>query len=114
MKDASSRTVIELREWGEVFLPGALLTPADRRLTEALRSSSRLVIDELAAGLRVSSQSWVGLVRFDTFDVRIVPKLADGNARLVQMLALTGGMNAAWQNQARRRLSAEPLPDLLD
>jgi 5-methylcytosine-specific restriction enzyme subunit McrC len=106
--------LVELSEWDEYFIPNIALTPADRRLATQLLPARRLLLDELQTGLRIRSQSWVGLVRFENFDVRIVPKLTHGNARLVQMLALTGGITAAWQNDALRTLHAERVPDLLD
>jgi 5-methylcytosine-specific restriction enzyme subunit McrC len=106
--------VVELSEWADIHLPGTSLTAADRHLAEQLGSSRRLYVDELLSGVRIRSQSWVGLVRFDGFDVRIIPKLADGNARLIQILALTGGIKPGWQSGALRTLDAQHVPDLLD
>jgi len=106
--------VLEISEWDEHFVPGATFSPNDRQLAQQLLPSRRLIVDEMLNGIRIRSQSWVGLVRFDGFDVRIIPKLSDGNARLVQMLALTGGLDEAWHSQASRTLRAERQEDLLD
>jgi 5-methylcytosine-specific restriction enzyme subunit McrC len=106
--------LVELSEWDERFIPNAALSPRDRRLADELLRLRRMTIDELTSGLRIRSQSWVGLIRFESFDLRVVPKLADGNIRLVQMLALTGGLKAAWQSAAIRTLRPERTADLLD
>jgi 5-methylcytosine-specific restriction enzyme subunit McrC len=111
---AKTSSVREISEWDELFIPGAILSANDRQLAQQLAPSRRLLVDEMLSGIRIRSQSWVGLVRFDRFDVRVVPKLSDGNARLVQMLALTGGLDVAWHSQATRELHAESADDLLD
>ena len=108
------RVVLEISEWDERFVPDAALSANDRCIAEQLLTSRRLIVEEMVDGIRVRSQSWVGLIRFDEFDVRIIPKLADGNARLVQVLALTGGISEAWHIQAIRTLLPENVPDLLD
>jgi 5-methylcytosine-specific restriction enzyme subunit McrC len=113
VKPSATSDVVELREWDERLIPN-VLSPDDRLLAEQLAISRRLVVDELTTGLRIRSQCWVGLIQFETFALRVVPKLADGNIRLVQMLALTGGLNAAWQNDTIRTLLAARTPDLLD
>ena len=114
MIQAVMHGLVELSEWDESLIPGATLTPSDRRVAEQLISSRRLFVDEMTTGVRIRSQSWVSLIRFERFDIRVVPKLADGNMRLVQMLAMTGGVRAAWQNEAIRTLHAESGRDLLD
>jgi 5-methylcytosine-specific restriction enzyme subunit McrC len=114
MTPAGAGGVVELSEWDEVFIPNAALTPSDRRIVGQLFPYRRLLFDELTTGLRIRAQSWVGLIRLENFDLRVVPKLADGNAKLVQMLAITGGIRAAWQNEAIRTVHAERVPDLLD
>ncbi len=113
MTVAVAKCVVELSEWEERLIP-AILTPSDRHLAEQLSTAGRLVVEELTTGFRIRSQSWVGLISFERFDLRVVPKLKDGNTRLVQMLALTGGIKAAWQNEAVRTLQAERVSDLLD
>ena len=114
MMQAVVSSALEMNEWDELFVPGTTLSPSDRRIAEQLSPAGRLFVDELTTGVRIRSQSWVGLVRFERFDIRVVPKLADGNARLVQMLAMTGGVRAAWQNEANRTLRAESGRDILD
>ncbi len=114
MSPAPNIGLVELSEWDERFIPNAALSPSDRRLADELLRLRRLTIDELTSGLRIRSQSWVGLVRFERFDLRVVPKLADGNIRLVQLLTLTGGLKATWQSAAIRTLRPERTADLLD
>jgi 5-methylcytosine-specific restriction enzyme subunit McrC len=106
--------LVELSEWDERFIPNAALSSGDRCLAQTLLHARRLIIDELPDGLRIRSQSWVGLIRFERFDLRVAPKLTDGYLRLVQMLALTGGIKAAWHSAAMRTLRAEKAADLLD
>jgi 5-methylcytosine-specific restriction enzyme subunit McrC len=52
------------------------------------------VIDELLSGLRVRSRSWVGVIRFSTFELRVVPKLVGGDPGLVRMIDYTSGLDS--------------------
>jgi 5-methylcytosine-specific restriction enzyme subunit McrC len=103
-----------LGEWDELILDHPPLSPEDRALAAQLASSNRLIAEELAQGLRLRFRSWAGLIRFSRFDLRIVPKLADGYARLIQMLALTGGLAPAWPIRALLTHRPDSAPDLLD
>ena len=43
-------------------------------------------IDELRSGLRVQASSWIGIVRLDEVEIRIVPKLMEGHLGLARLL----------------------------
>ena len=88
--------IIELAEWGQREVPDLQLTAEDRVLAKTLTSmrSGRLRVDELRRGLRITASSWVGVVRFSNFEVRVVPKLAGHNLRLVEMIEFTSGLDA--------------------
>ena len=106
---------ISLAEWQEVHLPGRSLSPKDRELAAQLGGEAgRVDIDELRDGLRVCARSWVGVLRFESFEVRILPKLAGGNLGLVEMLAFTSGLNALRRNKGQRLLQTDPDGGLFD
>jgi 5-methylcytosine-specific restriction enzyme subunit McrC len=87
---------IELREWRHCFIPDRVLSTAARAVADDLRSSEggRLLIDELRDGLRITSQAWVGVVRLDDLEIRVVPKLAGkDHAALIDMIELTRGLD---------------------
>lgn len=101
--------VLELAEWESGRrAPVDELADADRQLASALRESDggRLLIDERRDGVWVSAESWVGVVRFSDFEVRVVPKLAGGNLGVVRMLDYASGINALRRNDAARQLEA--------
>ena len=99
----SVRVLPSLREWETRTFDQIKLTSVDRelcaRFTEGKKG--RLQIDELREGVRVSSRSWVGVVRLDTIEIRIVPKLAGDQLGLVRLLEFTSGI------EGLRRLDAE-------
>jgi 5-methylcytosine-specific restriction enzyme subunit McrC len=105
-----------VEEWQKKLLPGLTLSPNDRKLAAQLSHGEAgwVGIDELRTGVRVQARSWVGVMRFDTFEVRIVPKLAGGNLKLVQMLALTGGLDALRRSRGLRQIEAEEDAHLFD
>jgi 5-methylcytosine-specific restriction enzyme subunit McrC len=94
---------ITLREW-ETQEHGIILSEQDRDLARHLRADQRIVVDELRTGVRISATSWVGLVRFDAVDVRVIPKLAGGNIGLVQMVEVATGLSALHRLPAVRPL----------
>jgi 5-methylcytosine-specific restriction enzyme subunit McrC len=110
------RPVIELEEWRQVVRPDLELTDADRALAATLAQGQegRLVVEELRAGLRVRATSWVGLVRFAGFDVRVAPKLAGEHVGLVQMLEFAAGLPGLRRLAASRTLEVMPDLDLFD
>jgi 5-methylcytosine-specific restriction enzyme subunit McrC len=67
----------------------------------------RLFVEELRSGVRVSATSWVGVARFEQFEVRVVPKLAGGNLGLVGMIEFATGLNSLRRNSGARTLAAE-------
>lgn len=101
--------VHEVAEWGSLLIDDARLSDADRRLVASLgqEQTARVVVDELATGVRLRARAWVGVLRFDEFEVRIVPKLAGENLGLVRLLEFTGGIGALRRLPGRRRLEVE-------
>ena len=108
--------VYTLTEWQTALLPDLSLTVADRPLAASLTGgdAGRLDIDELRGGIRIGARSWVGVVRFQNFEVRIIPKSAGGQAGLVQMLTLTGGLKALRRNRGQRYLAVAESAHLFD
>ena len=94
---ASSLPVCELREWEQSPpLPYGPPQAADLALTETLGSSgtSPLAVTWLHDGtVRVTARSWVGVVRFSSFEVRVVPKLVGGNLGVLAMVDYASGLN---------------------
>ena len=105
-----------LTEWQTRNLPELSLSAADQQLAESLKAgdAGRLDVDELRQGIRIRARSWVGVIRFQNFEVRITPKLAGGNAGVVQMLTLTSGLSALRRNRGRRYLDVEESVHLFD
>lgn len=95
-------------EW-ESRVVSATLGPSDLRLKEELGSGEdgRLLIEELKAGVRITARSWVGVVRFENFEVQIRPKLAGDNIGLVEMIEFTTGVTAIRRNSSARTLHTE-------
>lgn len=117
MRDAiNDREVITLSEWeGPVLLAGRQLVPADRLIAERLSADKRLVIEEMRGGLRVSATSWIGVVRLQGLELRIVPKYAGDDLGVLRMLDYASGFNSLAQYDAMRTLQTEgrSLLDLL-
>jgi 5-methylcytosine-specific restriction enzyme subunit McrC len=94
---------IELREWRQCFIPDRQLSAASRSIAEDLRTAEggRLIIDELRDGLRVTSQAWIGVVRLDDLEIRVVPKLAGkDHGALIDMIELTRGLDVLARTRA--------------
>ena len=99
--------LIELAEWETGRrAPVNELSDADRELATALREADggRLVIDERRDGVWISAKSWVGVVRFNDFEIRVVPKLSGGNLGVVRMLDYASGVDALRRVDAVRDL----------
>jgi 5-methylcytosine-specific restriction enzyme subunit McrC len=107
---AQQRTIITLNEW-ETREDAVQLAPEDGRLVQSLRATgdTRLGIDELRSGLRLSARSWVGVVRFSNFEVRILPKMAGGNVGLVKLVDYAAGLEALDRHPADHSIDAEGL-----
>jgi 5-methylcytosine-specific restriction enzyme subunit McrC len=85
----------DLGEWQTLVLPGeTLATSADRALAETLAQQQRAVVEELRDGVRVRALSWIGVIRFTRFEVRIHPKLAGGDAVVARLIDYVGGLDA--------------------
>lgn len=100
---------VELAEWQSQVIPGQVLTAADHRLKESLEAGEegRLVVEELRAGVRVTARSWVGVVRFERFTVRVAPKLAGDSIGLVRMIEFATGLDALRRSAGVRSLSTD-------
>jgi 5-methylcytosine-specific restriction enzyme subunit McrC len=105
----SEFTVVDLAEWQTVErgdLPD--LTDGDLALAAALaEGDGRLIVEELRDFTRIRSTSWVGVVRFSTFEVHVVPKYVGGNLGILQMLSFTRGLDALERAPAIRQLSTD-------
>ena len=90
----SSANIIRLSEWECRTFPQCHLSEADHELRNHLGEDGegRLQIDELREGLRVRATSWVGVVRLETIEIRVFPKLAGGHQWLARLLDFTSGI----------------------
>ena len=106
-----------LQEWGSIDLKGQSLMAEDHPLAVRLasESESRLSVDELRGGLRITARSWVGVVRFHGFEIQVVPKLAGNNLGLVELIDYARGLDALDHHPAVRTLqgSGSCLLDLI-
>jgi 5-methylcytosine-specific restriction enzyme subunit McrC len=99
--------VVELSEWERrKRAPVNDLTDPDRQLATSLREADggRLIVDESRDGVWLSATSWVGVVRFAFFEVRVVPKLAGGNLGILRMLDYSLGVGALRRYETLRKL----------
>jgi 5-methylcytosine-specific restriction enzyme subunit McrC len=102
--------VVQLTEWESGRrAPVDELSDTDRELADALRTADggRIIVEERRDGVWVSAQSWVGVVRFSEFEVRVVPKLAGGNLGVVRMLDYASGVGALRRQAAQRQLETK-------
>jgi 5-methylcytosine-specific restriction enzyme subunit McrC len=101
-------TIVNLTEWQRVFCADLVLSDADRQLAETLGNGEdgRIEIDELRTGIRITASSWVGVVRFENFEIRIAPKLTGGNLGLIEMLEFISGIDALRRYKNIRHLNA--------
>jgi 5-methylcytosine-specific restriction enzyme subunit McrC len=107
--------IFEVNEWKELLIPGLSLSHKDRRFAKQLgEDEGRLEILELQEGIRIRAKSWVGVLRFENFQLNITPKLAGNNLGLVEMLAFTMGIDALRRNKGLRLLDFEHEGGLLD
>src|SRR5262245_30018734 len=99
---------LELTEWDSREIAGQVLSEADRDLKRELEAGEgRLIVDELRTGVRVTARPWVGVVRFEHFEVRVIPKLAGDNLALVQMVEFATGLDALRRSSGARTLATE-------
>lgn len=98
--------VVSLAEWSSEVIPDLALSAEDRRMVDKLDEAgrSRLRIEELRKGLRITSSSWVGVVRLSQLEIRVVPKLAGEQVGLVRLIEFTTGLDALRRTPAVRTL----------
>lgn len=101
--------VYEIAEWKSLVVEGASLSAPDRQLAAELAAgeAGRLIVEELRSGVRVSATSWVGVARFERFEVCVTPKLAGGNLGLVEMIEFATGLDALRRSSGVRTLETE-------
>ncbi|TVR25229.1 MAG: hypothetical protein EA396_00170 [Anaerolineaceae bacterium] len=90
-------TTVELPEWGDAFLPDVSLSEDDQRLAQTLHG---VEIREMRDGLYIKASSWIGVVRFEAFVLRIRPKLI--NIDIMRMLLIAGGLDRLKRYRAKR------------
>ena len=86
---------IELAEWGRGHCAGVGLSPADRDLAERLRrrpQTARVDVQQYGDVVTVQAAGAVGVVRFEQFEVRIQPKLAEGHLGLARLIRYLSGL----------------------
>jgi len=95
-----------MAEWSSARAPVDSLTAEDRELADALRTADggRVLVDERHDSVWVTTRSWIGVVRFPSFELNIVPKLASSNVAVAQMLAYASGIGALRRLKAPREL----------
>ncbi|MBK6514511.1 MAG: hypothetical protein IPG04_10425 [Polyangiaceae bacterium] len=110
---------VRLREWsteepndGSVLLGLRLDGAAERRAAADLARAGRLTIEELAAGLRVRTSSFVGRVQLGSLTVTIEPKLAK-DALLTLVRYAYGLRDVVRDGTTSFATSGALLPDLL-
>lgn len=107
MSNVSETPVEELREWQTRELSHDL-TADDEQIVQAFSGpSAPLQIDQLKTGLRVHAMSWVGVVRLENVELRIVPKLVGGQLGVLTMLDYSGGHRAIRRMDGLRSLAAD-------
>ena len=115
--EGGNRAIHELREWDAKDIPGINLSASDRALVRHLgdEGKGRLQIDELRDRLKVSTRSWVGIVRLETVEIRIVPKLISDHLGLVRLLEVTSGIEGLWRldSEAALEVAGGSLLDLV-
>lgn len=102
-----------LGEWKSEIIPETLHAD-DRLLSAQLQQSGRLDIDELKEGIRIGAKSWVGVIRFQGFQIQIIPKLAGENVGLIEMLTYSSGVNALKRYNSKRYISTQKAGSLFD
>lgn len=92
-KVQNTHQVIDLEEW-QTIDKDVTLNDKDRYMLQTLsaKETSYLVIEELRSSLRISSSHWIGVLRLDTIEFRVHPKLAGENFNLVKMIDYVADM----------------------
>ncbi|MGW2304682.1 McrC family protein [Streptomyces sp. NPDC001809] len=96
MPNPSEQPRPALREYGRVVLPGVRLTEADRRLVESGALDGRLRLRELRGDrLEATAGPYVGVVRLDACELRVLPKYLGGELDVLRMLDYAWGGSGA-------------------
>jgi 5-methylcytosine-specific restriction enzyme subunit McrC len=103
----------QISEWKQIVVKESLL-PVDYALVNQLNEQERVVVEELKNGIRIKAKSWVGILKFNNFQIQIMPKLAGGNLGLVDMLAITTGIQALRRYSSIRFLEPEEMNNIFD
>ena len=86
---------IELEEWGRGHCAGVGLSLADRDLAGRLQRrprAARVDVQQYGDVVTVHASGAVGVVRFEQFEVRVQPKLAEGHLGLVRLIRYLSGL----------------------
>lgn len=100
---------IALAEWGSDTLTGVLMTERDLRLAKRLRErpqAARIDVQPGAGGVSVTTTGAVGLVRFESFEVRVDPKLPGNHLQLLRMVEFAEGLDGLVQLAGSPRMRA--------
>lgn len=86
--------VVELAEYATTRTESPPPNERDLALAAALADQGRLSVSWLHNGeVAINASSHVGLVRFSSLEVRVVPKLVGGALRVLEMLDYAAGLN---------------------
>lgn len=96
---------VELAEYATIRSESPPPNERDLALAAALAEKRKLTVTWLHNGdVEVTASSHVGLVRFSSLEVRVVPKLVGGAFRVLQMLDYAAGLNLIRRFDHLRRL----------
>jgi 5-methylcytosine-specific restriction enzyme subunit McrC len=88
--------LVTLQEWEETTVRAPAPAPADQALADRLREehgAGKLDVEwRLDGRVRVRSTSWIGSVRFESLEVRVVPKYVGEELGVVRMLDYIEGI----------------------
>ena len=101
----AKKQIFEISEWESIPLNGIELSPADSKLVKDIENQVSIV--ELKSGLKITATSWIGVLRFDNFELKIVPKLAGENIGLIEMIEFTTGITGLKENVGVRTLDTQ-------
>lgn len=87
-------------------------TPGDKRLANDLAAGGdlapRMDVDWLDGGrMKVTTHSWVGVVRFSAVEILVVPKLIGGSLRVLRMIEYAEGIELLKRLPTNRALPAD-------
>jgi 5-methylcytosine-specific restriction enzyme subunit McrC len=87
--------IVQTSEWSSILLePDTSLSEQDRKLATELKQNGKITVDELRSGIRISVQSWVGVVQFTDFELQVIPKLTGDYLGLVKLIDYVSDLDA--------------------